>query len=184
MVASSWGAHRISPRMASQPDVSHCPLASRRPAPGLLRRGAGSCLDVLVGIFQAPEKRLRRPRGRDGRQGDHGRCDGRNRCLPVRCRADHFAYAITFGFVFEAPERWTERMPTWMRVSSVSELKHTLVGIIIVYLIVDFATDIAASETHLTWETLVMPLSILLVAGTLRLLDGAHSNQIHESRLG
>jgi uncharacterized membrane protein YqhA len=95
-----------------------------------------------------------------------------------------FAYAITFGFVFEAPERWTERMPTWMRVSSVGELKHTLVGIIIVYLIVDFATDIAASETHLTWETLVMPLSILLVAGTLRLLDGAHSNQIHESRLG
>ena len=44
--------------------------------------------------------------------------------------------------------------PSLMRVSSVGELKHTLVGIIIVYLIVDFATDIAASETHLTWETL------------------------------
>jgi uncharacterized membrane protein YqhA len=67
-----------------------------------------------------------------------------------------FAYAITFGFVFETPEGRVERMPTWMRVSSVGELKHTLVGVIIVYLIVDFATDIAVSETHLTWQTLVM----------------------------
>jgi len=85
-----------------------------------------------------------------------------------------FAYAIAFGFVFEASEPGAGRTPTWMRVSSVGELKHTLVGVILVYLIVDFATDIAVSETHLTWQTLVMPLSIFLIAGTLRLLDGAH----------
>jgi len=91
-----------------------------------------------------------------------------------------FAYAIAFGFAFEAPEGWAGRMPTWMRVNSIGELKHTLVGVILVYLIVDFATDIAASETHLTWQTLVMPLSIFLIAGTLRLLDGAHPSPLHE----
>jgi uncharacterized membrane protein YqhA len=82
-----------------------------------------------------------------------------------------FAYAIAFGFVIELSAEDRERLPRWMRISSVGELKHTLVGVILVYLVVDFATDIAEESRQLTWQTLVMPLSIALIAGALRLLS-------------
>ncbi len=60
-----------------------------------------------------------------------------------------------------------------MRIESLSELKHTLVEVILVYLVVDFATDVADATTHLTWDSLVMPTAILLVAGALRLMSRA-----------
>ena len=82
-----------------------------------------------------------------------------------------FAYAIAFGFVIDLAAEQRERLPAWMRISTVSELKHTLVEVILVYLVVDFATDIAEGTGHLAWTTLVMPLSILLIAGALRLLS-------------
>ena len=85
-----------------------------------------------------------------------------------------FAFAIAFGFVFELPEQSAARLPAWMRVNGIGELKHTLVEVILIYLIVDFATDIAESEGHLSWATLVMPLSILLIAGSLRLMGALH----------
>jgi uncharacterized membrane protein YqhA len=81
-----------------------------------------------------------------------------------------FAVAIAFGFVFELPEQSAARLPAWMRVNGIGELKHTLVEVILIYLIVDFATDIAEGEGHLSWRILVMPLSILLIAGSLRLM--------------
>ena len=58
------------------------------------------------------------------------------------------------------------------RVESVGELKRTLIEVILVYLVVDFATDLAAGEGHVTWETLVVPISILLIAGALRVVSG------------
>ena len=85
-----------------------------------------------------------------------------------------FAFAIAFGFVFELPEQLAARLPAWMRVNGLGELKHTLVEVILIYLIVDFATDIAEGEGHLSWTTLVMPLSILLIAGSLRLMGASH----------
>ena len=80
------------------------------------------------------------------------------------------AYAITFGFVLDIDDERRRRLPAWMKVSGVAELKHTFFEVILVYLAVDFATDVASSETHLTWETLVMPLSILALAAAMRLL--------------
>ena len=83
-----------------------------------------------------------------------------------------FAYAVAFGFVFELPERLASRLPGWMRVNSIGELKHNLAGVILLYLIVDFATDIAERGAPLSWPTLVKPLSIVLIAGAVRLLGG------------
>ena len=80
------------------------------------------------------------------------------------------AYAITFGFVLNLDAARRARLPAWMKVSGVAELKHTFLEVILVYLAVDFATDVASAETHLTWETLVMPLSILALAAAVRLL--------------
>ena len=83
-----------------------------------------------------------------------------------------FTYAITFVFVFDLSESDKQRLPGWMRIEGIGELKHTLVQVILVYLVVDFATDVAEQGMHLSWQTLVMPVSILLLAGALRLMSG------------
>ena len=78
-----------------------------------------------------------------------------------------FASTITFGVALDLPERLATRLPGWMKVKDIGELKQTLVQIILIYLIVDFATDIAESETPLSWPALVKPLAILMIAGSL-----------------
>jgi uncharacterized membrane protein YqhA len=80
-----------------------------------------------------------------------------------------FAYAIAFGFVFELTPAQREKLPQWMRATGMAELKSTLVGVIIVYLVVDFATDWAQDVGALSWEFLTKPLSILAIAAAFRL---------------
>jgi uncharacterized membrane protein YqhA len=82
-----------------------------------------------------------------------------------------FACSIAFGFVFDLNPSTREKLPGWMRMKGVHELKQTLVHVILVYLVVDFATDVANAELHLTWESLVLPIAILLIAGALRLMS-------------
>jgi uncharacterized membrane protein YqhA len=74
-----------------------------------------------------------------------------------------FAYAITFGFVFDPSLEGWQSLPAWMRISSVSELKNTLVEVILLYLLVDFATDVPSSE-GLSWQIVAKPLAILAIA--------------------
>src|SRR3954463_16268290 len=93
-----------------------------------------------------------------------------------------FAYAITFGFVVELAPSEGERLPDWMRVDGVADLKRILVEVILVYLIVDLATDVAGTESHLDWHTLVMPASILLIAAALRLLTHEDSAKAAHAR--
>ena len=81
-----------------------------------------------------------------------------------------FAYNIAFGFVFELSEGEKARLPGWMRPAGMHQLKTTLVGVILVYLVVDFATDWAEGGAVESWIALVKPISILLIAGALRLL--------------
>ena len=87
-----------------------------------------------------------------------------------------FALAIAFGFVFE-PQA-SLRVPAWMRPKGIGELKRTLVEVILVYLIVDFATDLSQEEITLGWTNLVIPLSVLLIAAAMRLLP-AHEKHPH-----
>ena len=82
-----------------------------------------------------------------------------------------FAYAITFGFAFELSEAARAKLPKWMRVDGISELKITLIEVTLVYLVVDFATDMVEVETHVTWDMALKPVSILLIAGALRLVE-------------
>ena len=81
-----------------------------------------------------------------------------------------FSYAIMFGFVVDQPSKAGPLAATWTWVRGVGELKHTLIEVILVYLVVDFATDLVDEATPLSWQTLVVPLAILLIAGALRLL--------------
>lgn len=80
-----------------------------------------------------------------------------------------FAYAITFGFVFNLTEKQRERLPNWMRATGMQELKVTLIGAILVYLIVDFSTDWAQNLGETSWVVLTKPISILLIAAATRL---------------
>jgi uncharacterized membrane protein YqhA len=88
-----------------------------------------------------------------------------------------FAYAIAFGFVFQLSGEARERIPEWMQVGSVSDLKRILVEVIIVYLVVDFATDLATGSDVLAWLTLVKPFAIVLIASALRLMGEPTTDQ-------
>jgi uncharacterized membrane protein YqhA len=83
-----------------------------------------------------------------------------------------FAYAIAFGFVLDLSPETRQRLPAWMRVESVSQLKLWLIEVILVYMIVDVATDWAQITGPLDWSSLVKPCSIVLIAGAVRLLRG------------
>ncbi len=77
-----------------------------------------------------------------------------------------FALAIAFGFVFE-PQA-SLRVPAWMRPKGIGELKRTLVEVILVYLVVDFAIDVSLQDSHAAWTNLVVPVAVLLIAAALR----------------
>ena len=81
-----------------------------------------------------------------------------------------FAHAIAFGFVLDLSPETRERLPAWMRVENVSQLKLSLIEVILVYMIVDVATDWAQIAGSLEWSSLVKPFSILLIAAAVRLL--------------
>ena len=95
-----------------------------------------------------------------------------------------FAYGITFGFAFDLPSAVRVKLPSWMRVEGIGELKNTLIEIILVYLIVDFATDVAEFETRVSWDMLVKPAAIFLIAGALRLLRNSRSEDHKHADIG
>jgi hypothetical protein len=95
---------------------------------------------------------------------------GRTHVFPTRIVLDIFPYAIAVGYVFQLTDAQRERLPAWMRATGMSELKATLVGVILVYLVVDFATDWAQDVGELTWSVLAKPISILLIAAAFRLM--------------
>jgi hypothetical protein len=88
-----------------------------------------------------------------------------------------FAFAITFGFVFDLPGPLRARLPGWMRIDDLSDLKRTLIEVIVVFLAVDFATDVAEGGGHPSWLALVKPVSIALIAGALRLMPRSGSGE-------
>lgn len=81
-----------------------------------------------------------------------------------------FAYAITFGFVFQLPREAQERLPSWMREHEIGHLKRVFLEVIIIYLAGDTVTDFAQEET-LSWFLLVKPGAAALLGVTLWLMQ-------------
>ena len=79
-------------------------------------------------------------------------------------------YAITFSFVIDLPPELRSRVPLWMQAQGVSQLKHTLIEVVLLALVIDFATDAAEMEARLEWDMLVLPIAIVLIAAALRLM--------------
>lgn len=81
-----------------------------------------------------------------------------------------FAGAITFGFVLNVSPQQKESLPRWMQIGGVTQLKRTMVEVIIVFLVVDYASDMAEQD-HVSWDALVKPAAVILIAGALRLIS-------------
>ena len=85
-----------------------------------------------------------------------------------------FAYGIAIGFVFALPEGYGRRLPNWMKVEGVGQLKATLAEVVIVVLIVIFARVVVGTvelDKPFDWPMLVLPASILLIAAALRMIE-------------
>jgi uncharacterized membrane protein YqhA len=82
-----------------------------------------------------------------------------------------FAYGIAIGFVFTLPEGYGTRLPPWMKVGGVGQLKATLAEVVIVVLIVIFARVVVEAQGKFEWSMLVLPASILLISVALRMIE-------------
>jgi uncharacterized membrane protein YqhA len=82
-----------------------------------------------------------------------------------------FASGIAIGFVFTLPEGYGARLPAWMKVGGVGQLKATLAEVVIVVLIVIFARIVVEANGHLQWSMLVLPISILFIAIAVRMIE-------------
>lgn len=82
-----------------------------------------------------------------------------------------FAYGIVVGFIVRLPDRLARRLPNWMMISGVGQLKQILAEVVVVVLIVIFARVVVESGGHFEWSMLVLPVSIVLLAGAIWLLE-------------
>jgi uncharacterized membrane protein YqhA len=82
-----------------------------------------------------------------------------------------FAYGIAIGFVFTLPEDFGRSLPNWMKIEGVSQLKGILSEVVVVVLIVIFARVVVEANGRFEWSMLVLPLSILLIAVGLRMIE-------------
>jgi len=88
-----------------------------------------------------------------------------------------FAANIFFGFCIDESKALAWRIPAFMSAHTMSELKATFCHVIVVYLIVDFATDVAAGGAKLDARLLYFPATIVLIALALRLMPHAAAHE-------
>jgi uncharacterized membrane protein YqhA len=83
----------------------------------------------------------------------------------------YFAYGIYSLFIQLGQK--TPDLPSWLRVSSIGTLKKTLLEVLVVLLTVIFVKGLLErlSFRGLEWTYLVIPLSILAIAASTRLLQ-------------
>ena len=91
----------------------------------------------------------------------------------------YFAYGIYSLFLASPKENFGA--PDWLRVESISALKKTLLEVVVVLLSIVFVRNLAERllSTGLRWEILVIPLSIVAIALSTKLMgfeeDSKHS---------
>jgi uncharacterized membrane protein YqhA len=81
-----------------------------------------------------------------------------------------FAYGVYNLFASRA-EPGTDGSEPWLRVSSFAQLKKLLAELVIIILFVRFLEIALFSIEGLSWESLVLPISILLLALAVKFLN-------------
>ncbi|MDJ0707419.1 MAG: YqhA family protein [Leptolyngbyaceae cyanobacterium MO_188.B28] len=84
----------------------------------------------------------------------------------------YFAYGIYSLFISLNPSI-PEFIPQWLKVSNIATLKKTLLELLVVLLSVVFVKGLleTVSTTGLHWDFLVIPLSIVAIALSIRLMN-------------
>lgn len=83
----------------------------------------------------------------------------------------YFGYAIYALFIITDEEAEKSDSPGWLRPSGVGDLKETLAQVLIVILFI-LAVDVIWLNLHqLTWNMIVIPASIALLAVALKLVE-------------
>ncbi|MDA5634988.1 MULTISPECIES: YqhA family protein [Rhizobium/Agrobacterium group] len=81
---------------------------------------------------------------------------------------------IALGFALDIPPEQRSKLPQWMIIDTVAELKNLFFQMIILYLVVHFAAQVGEMQMPLQWEALVLPISALLLAGAMKLTASSH----------
>ena len=94
-----------------------------------------------------------------------------------------FAYGI--AIVFSLPEGYGQRLPNWMKVEGVGQLKATLAEVVLVVIFARVVVGTVELSRQFEWPMLVLPASIFLIATALRIHDRARRRErIAEYRRG
>ncbi len=82
-----------------------------------------------------------------------------------------FSYGIATLFVLDPESPELGKLTGWLRIRNIGQLKTILIQVIIVILAVNLLEHvIMVGSEALHWETLIIPVSVILLAGALRLM--------------
>jgi len=94
-----------------------------------------------------------------------------------------FSYGIYALFIFNAEDPGI-KLPRWLHIESISQLKTTLVQVIIVILAVNLLEHvIIVGSDALRWETLIIPASMVGLALALKLMHTGKDANFFLSRI-
>jgi uncharacterized membrane protein YqhA len=85
-----------------------------------------------------------------------------------------FSIGVLELFAFGQDSAGLDRVPGWMRVKSLSELKFLIWEAILVALVVASVESLVVSGNEIRWTALVVPLALLILAAGLFLARKAH----------
>ena len=92
-----------------------------------------------------------------------------------------FSFGIYNLFINRPDETSRQALPGWLRINSISELKTTLIQVIIVILAVNVLEHvILVGSEALKWETLIIPISIVCLAVALLMMHVSPSGHRNE----
>jgi len=88
-----------------------------------------------------------------------------------------FGCAITVGFVINRSSPWRKKLPDWMVIEGIAELKNLFFQMIILYLVVHFVTLVAETADAMPqWNALVLPVAIVLLAAAMKIIATVSSH--------
>ncbi len=88
----------------------------------------------------------------------------------------YFGYGI-YALVIDPESPATSKTPAWLVPKGIKDLKETLAQVIIIVLFVLFLDELWIRLDDLTWEILVLPASIALLALAVKLLNLTAKNK-------
>lgn len=89
-----------------------------------------------------------------------------------------FSYGIYELFVKPIPAESVTEFPSWFRIHNIGQLKNHLVQVIITILFVQFLEVVIINgEKIMSWETLVLPIAILCLAGAIYFMHAGHNEE-------